>query len=235
MPVAPGSLPLYQQLSELFIRDIAAGRLIDGERLPPEREMAAAHGVAVGTLRKALAELAARGLLVRVQGSGNYVRARADVESVYALFRLELREGGGGLPTAQVLSVDRLPKPDTLPPFGQAPDGWRIRRLRRLSGVPAAVEEIWLDAAWAPRLAAEELSESLYLFYRERLGLRILRAEDRVGVAAVPDWAPAAFPLPPGTPAGQVIRLGFAQDGTRAEASLNWFDHRSVAYVARLR
>ncbi|MEC9403613.1 MAG: GntR family transcriptional regulator, partial [Pseudomonadota bacterium] len=33
------ALPLYVQISELLIRDIAAGRLIDGERLPPERDM----------------------------------------------------------------------------------------------------------------------------------------------------------------------------------------------------
>ena len=36
------ALPLYVQISELLIRDIAAGRLIDGERLPPERDMAEA-------------------------------------------------------------------------------------------------------------------------------------------------------------------------------------------------
>ena len=59
----------------------------------------------------------AGGLLVRVQGSGNYVRSQPDVASVYSMFRLELVEGGG-LPTAQVLSVDRLAKPLDLPPFG---------------------------------------------------------------------------------------------------------------------
>ncbi|MGB0746959.1 MAG: YmdB family metallophosphoesterase, partial [Alphaproteobacteria bacterium] len=53
----PGALPIYQQVSELLTREIAAGRLLDGQRLPPERAMAAEHGVTVRTLRKALAEL----------------------------------------------------------------------------------------------------------------------------------------------------------------------------------
>ena len=151
----PGALPLYLQISELLIRDIAAGRLIDGERLPPEREMAAGLGIAVGTLRQALQALAAKGLVERIQGSGNYIRAKADPASVYALFRLELLTGGG-LPTARVLSVDRLAKDPALPAFGKSPDAHRIRRLRLLSGVVAAVEEIWLDgapktgSAWAP-------------------------------------------------------------------------------------
>ena len=64
MPTAsqsPTALPLYVQISELLIRDIAAGRLIDGERLPPEREMAEELGISIGTLRKALADLTQKG------------------------------------------------------------------------------------------------------------------------------------------------------------------------------
>lgn len=88
-----GSLPMYLQIAEMLVREVAAGRLTDGEKLAPERDMAADLGIAVGTLRKALAELQERGLLERVQGSGNYIRAVSDPQSVYAFFRLEMIEG----------------------------------------------------------------------------------------------------------------------------------------------
>lgn len=228
-----GALPRYLQISELLTRDIAAGRLPDGARLPPERELAVDLGVAVGTLRKALAEMESQGLLVRVQGSGNYVRAVQGGQGIYALFRLELL-AGGGLPTAEVLAVDLRGKPAHLPAFGTGGQAHRIRRLRRLSGQPAAMEEIWLCASYTPRLAAEDLSESLYLHYRQRLGLWILRAEDRVGLAPVPDWAPAGFGLRPGVPAGHITRTGWSQDNVAAEVSETWFDPEVAAYVARL-
>jgi GntR family transcriptional regulator len=231
---APGSLPIYLQITELLVRDIAAGRLIDGEKLPPERDMAEELGIAVGTLRKALAELQNRGLLERRQGSGNYVRAISDPKSVYAMFRLELI-GGGGLPTAEVLSVDRLLKPQDLPPFGTADEAHRIRRLRRLNSQPAAVEEIWLDGSYAETLSREVLSESLYLFYRTQLGLWIVRAEDQVGLGHVPDWAPTIFGQPPGNPVPHVLRTSYDQNGTRAEISRTWFDHDVTRYVARLK
>jgi GntR family transcriptional regulator len=234
MMAAVGSLPMYIQIAELLARDIAASRLIEGERLPPERKMASELGVAVGTLRKALAELQGRGLLERMQGSGNYVRAVGDHRSVYSLFRLELI-GGGGLPTAEVLSVSRLPKPDHLPDFGTAADAFRIRRLRRLSGRPAALEEIWLDGAYADTLVPEELSESLYLHYRHKLGLWIVRAEDQIGLGRVPTWTVAAFGQPDGAPVPLVTRVGFDQRGARAEASLTWFDPDVARYVARLK
>ncbi len=140
------ALPMHQQVSEMLIREIAAGRMIEGEKLPPERDMAAGLGIAVGTLRKALGDLERKGLLSRIQGSGNYVRSQPDVASVYSMFRLELVEGGG-LPTARVLSVDRLAKPMDLPVFGSSGEAHRIRRLRSLGGKPAALEEIWLDGS----------------------------------------------------------------------------------------
>lgn len=230
----PGALPLHMQISETLIRDINAGRLVDGERLPPERDMAVNLGIAVGTLRKALETLQEKGLIQRIQGSGNYIRAKADAESVYAFLRLELAEGGG-LPTADVLSVDLLPKDPRLPAFGASEMGHRIRRLRFLSGQVAAVEEIWLDASLTPTLTAADLSDSLYLFYRTRLGLRIARAEDRVGQGPVPDWSPEAFPHRPGTPLPKITRVTWAHDGSSVEASWTWFDPDRVRYTVRLK
>jgi GntR family transcriptional regulator len=229
-----GALPLHMQITELIIRDIAAGRLVDGERLVPEREMADSFGIAVGTLRKALAALQEKGLLERVQGSGNYIRAKPDTGSIYAFLRLELVEGGG-LPKARVLSVDRLPKHPDLPPFGPHSDGHRIRRLRYLSDTVAAVEEIWLDASHAERISAEELSESLYYFYARQLNLRIARAEDRVGQGPLPDWAPGAFPHAPGTPLPMITRVSYGHGDRPVEASWTWYDPDRVRYTVRLK
>ncbi len=228
------ALPKYVQTAELLIREIAAGRLADGARLPPERDMAGDLDISVGTLRKALNDLTDRGLLERVQGSGNYVRHKAEAAGVYAFFRLELVDGGG-LPTADILSVDRMKKPEDLPRFGRSDEGHRIRRLRRLSGVPAALEEIWLDAGWAETVTREDLLESLYLFYRTQLGLWIARAEDRIGVDSVPDWGVPEFKLKAGAPAGFIERWGRTNEGDIAEFSRTWFDASVARYIARMR
>ena len=229
----PSALPKFVQVSEMLIREIAAGHLADGARLPPERDMAADLGIAVGTLRKALADVEAKGLLDRVQGSGNYVRYREQVDSVYAFFRLELTRGGG-LPTAQVVSVDLLDKPVDARPFGAHAKGHRIRRLRSLGGILIAVEEIWLDAAYAAVIAPDDLLESLYLFYRDRLGLVIAIAEDRVGVAPLPDWTPPAFHLRAGSVTGYIERNSYLSGRVPVEFSRTWFDADRAQYVSRM-
>lgn len=228
------ALPLYLQISEMLIRDINAGRLAGGTRLPPERDYAEKLGISVGTLRKALADLTDKGMLERVQGSGNYIRAQADVQSVYAFFRVELLEGGG-LPTADLISIDLLPKPADLPEFGRGSNAHRIRRLRKLNNIPSVVEEIWLDASYAETIQPDDLSESLYLFYRDKLGLWIASAEDHLGVAPLPEWAPQDFGIKAGEPGLCATRVSFASDGARAEVSRGWIDTNVATYVARLK
>jgi len=227
------ALPLYVQVSELLIRDIAAGRLIEGERLPPERDMAEELGISIGTLRKALADLTRKGLLERVQGSGNYIRHGATSESVYAMFRLELLSGGG-LPRADILNVSRMKKTDDLPVFGTGTEATRIRRLRYLNDILIAVEEIWLDGD-AGTVRRDLLSDSLYRFYQKHLGFWIVRAEDRVTARAVPDWAPEVFPIAPGTVTGYVERFSWTDKPEPVEFSRTWFDTNKAHYVQRLK
>ncbi len=227
------ALPLYVQISELLIRDIASGRLIDGERLPPERDMAEGLGISIGTLRKALADLTEKGLLERVQGSGNYIRQGGTNESIYAMFRLELLSGGG-LPRADILDVKRLAKPDDLPAFGTGTDGTRFRRLRYLNDVIIAVEEIWLDGDCG-LVRPELLSDSLYRFYQKHLGFWIVRAEDRVTISKVPGWAPDIFSKPPGTLTGYIERFSWADKPEPVEYSRTWFDTDRAHYVQRLK
>ena len=229
----PGALPIYQQVSELLIREIAAGRLLDGQRLPPERAMAAEHGVTVRTLRKALAELTRRGLLDRRQGSGNYVHVNDDVRSIYSMFRLELSEGGG-LPTARLLSLEAQDRPADLPAdFGAIAGATRIRRLRLLNGIAVAVEEIWLDGRFGA-LKTEDLSDSLYQTYRGKLGFWITRASDQVGLGEAPVWSPGRFDPRPGTAVGFVERLSWAQAEAPVEFSRTWFDPVRARYVQRI-
>ena len=231
--LGPNALPKYIQISEMLIREIAAGHLADGARLPPEREMANGLNISVGTLRKSLSDLVKKGLLDRVQGSGNYVRNRGAIGSVYAFFRLELVRGGG-LPTAQVVSADRLLKPCDAPNFGPSVEGHRIRRLRSLGHEMVAVEEIWLDGSYRDRISVGDLSDSLYHFYRKDLGVVIASVADEIGVGHVPDWTPDIFHLSAGTTVGYIERVSWTTTGEAAEFSRTWFDNDKSRYVSRM-
>jgi GntR family transcriptional repressor for pyruvate dehydrogenase complex len=75
---------LYQDIAEKLARAIAAGQFAVGERLPPERELAALHAVSRPTVREALIALELDGLIEARPGSGVYVIAtqRPDAQAV---------------------------------------------------------------------------------------------------------------------------------------------------------
>ncbi len=221
----PGALPKYIAIAETLTRDIRAGRIAVGSRLPAERDMAADLGISVGTLRKSLAELETRGHLRRVQGSGNYVQKADRDASVYAFFRLE-RPGSSGLPTAQVIDVAWCAAPKAL-----AVDlAWRIRRIRALDGVAVALEEIFAALPADAALDDGMLSESLYLTYRESFDIWITHVEDSVGLAPWPAWNRLGHQ----DKAGHVTRRAWARDGALTEISTTWFDTDAARYLSRL-
>jgi GntR family transcriptional regulator len=205
----PAPCPPILRIAEHLTIEIGTGRLSSGDRLPTERSLAARYGVSMMTLRKALSVVTERGLIERRHGSGNYVLGGKQNVGTYALFRLEAVPDGGGLPTAELISFDQLPKPLTSP-ISAAPDATRIRRLRSLDDTPVAVEEIWLDPRYGP-LRPEHLSESLYKTYADRLGSASLHAEDRV----------SAPPCRPGPPKHCVVHRAPRWDLSNGAASIN--------------
>jgi len=201
-------LPRSVQISEALIREVSSGILSDGQRLPTEKDMARDYDVAVGTLRKSLSILESKGLLERVQGSGNYIRSKQKIESVYSFFNLELLSGGG-LPTAKILKIALVTKEQGLPDFGPTNIAHCIIRLRYLDDVLIALEQIWLDRRFTHELQISDVNESLYEFYKASLNLVVSRIEDKLSFQRLPDWPPGAFNMEKGDMAGYIERISW--------------------------
>lgn len=66
--------PRYRALAQTIIEDIEAGRLADGHRLPPQRDLAVELGVTIGTISRAYALVERQGLVSAEVGRGTFVR-----------------------------------------------------------------------------------------------------------------------------------------------------------------
>lgn len=73
---AVAKLDNWERARDWIMRDIEARALSDGDRLPPESDIQRAAGVGRHSVRRAVAALAAEGLLSIEQGRGTFVRAR---------------------------------------------------------------------------------------------------------------------------------------------------------------
>lgn len=70
-PVSP--VPLYVQAADYVAGQIEAGELTPGQKLPSERDLADEWGIAYQTVRRTMAELRERGLVISVVGKGTFV------------------------------------------------------------------------------------------------------------------------------------------------------------------
>ncbi len=74
---APSAGPRYIQIATLVEHAMANGRLSPGDRLPPQRELAALFGVDLTTVTRALAEARRRGLVEPRGSLGTFIAAPA--------------------------------------------------------------------------------------------------------------------------------------------------------------
>ena len=66
--------PKYVSIAGDLAHSIQLGQLVNGDKLPPQRELAARLGVTIGTITRAYAVLEQRGLASARMGDGTYVR-----------------------------------------------------------------------------------------------------------------------------------------------------------------
>src|SRR5512132_1255093 len=74
-PALRKGIPRYLAITEALAADVAGARVARGAQLPTHRDLADRLGVTVGTVSRAYAEAARRGLITGEVGRGTFVRA----------------------------------------------------------------------------------------------------------------------------------------------------------------
>ncbi len=216
-------LPLYQRLRDDIAHRIALNEWGAGEPIPTEAELAATHGVAIGTVRKALDVLVADGLVERRQGKGTYVRRLRFDRSLFRFFRYLNQDGRQAVPEGRILGRAIAPAPpEARAALDLAADDRAIRlsRLRLLQGRPLLSEEIWLPAARFSALLdlpTEEIGDLLYPAYERLCGEIVARAEETLTVGSADAADAERLGIPSGAPAVVIERLAFGFDNRPIE------------------
>jgi GntR family transcriptional repressor for pyruvate dehydrogenase complex len=84
---------LYEQIVLQLQQEILSGSLAPGDRLPPERDLAARFKVSRASIREALSVLQSRGFIESRQGGGTIIRATPDTELAAPLAEQLARHG----------------------------------------------------------------------------------------------------------------------------------------------
>ena len=132
------------QVSDAIIADIESGVLREGDHLPSEEELAAVHGVSVGTVQKALARLASSGLISREHGRGTFVTGTSVAPADVRYLRFSDDEGKELPSYVHVRSVKRMKRKGPWSDFLEGEAFVRIERSINVGGRFDLYSEFWL-------------------------------------------------------------------------------------------
>ena len=188
----------------------------EGDRVPPERELAAAWGVARMTLRRALDELVAEGLIARAPGRGTFVaRPRMVRHLSMNSFTEEMRKQGR-VPSTRVIEFRRIKAGVRQARQLRLPVGdpfVRFTRLRLADGEPIGVETTCVAVALVPGLRESDLDGSWYGLLAERYGIRIAQGTSMLEPALLSERQASLLETASGRPAFRIETSTYGANG----------------------
>jgi GntR family transcriptional regulator len=232
----------YGAIADALRTDIVAGRWAAGELLPAETALTAQYGVALGTIRQAIAVLVDEGLLERKQGHGTSVRAGLAGASLLRFFRFGSRDAAGyESPQSHIHKRSVVSATPELAKALQLKVGARvihILRTRSIAGSARLLERIWLDATRFGALAkgpTQSWGDLLYPEYSARCGVTVHRAIDTIQFGIFSATDAVFLALPPQHPAVIVSRVAYDLAGNPLEVRVTRGDAHAFHYSVELK
>jgi GntR family transcriptional regulator len=185
---AAGSAPLYERIKRHISEAILMGAWPPGTVLPSEVALSQSCGVAVGTVRRALSDLVAEGMLTRRRKTGTVVTGRTPHHSLryfFQYFRLHGRDGELVRSRVRMISVAVRPvapiEADSLQ-LAPASSVIDLHRVRLVDGQPVMHDRYILATERVPGFptTCEDIPELLYLHLVERYGIRIAAVREQL-------------------------------------------------------
>jgi GntR family transcriptional regulator len=212
--------PLWQQLQDDLLARLRLGEFTPG--FPGELALADDYGVSRHTVRQALRQLRADGVITAERGRQPRVSPAADIVQpigvLYSLFSSVEESGLAQRSSVQTLGIradavvaDRLGLEGSTPLV-------HIERIRYAGDEPLAIDRVWLPADLAsPILTADFTRTSLYAVLMDKAGIRLDRGEETIRAVLPTPAERTHLNMPPDQAALSIHRLGYA-----ATRKLEW-------------
>ncbi len=240
-PEAAG-MPLYRAVKRSLLQAIESGSCPPGETLPSETDIASAMGVSIGTLRRAVDELAAEHILVRRQGRGTFVATHGTDRFLFQFFHVERADGVREVPLVDLVSFERLRAEDEAAQALELQGGEPVIQIEnrlRLQGSAVIYDRLTLPALLFKGLTEKRFRErpgTIYQLYQSDFGITVVHARERARAAAADRTVARILGVTPGMPVIQVHRTALTFGNRPVEhriSTINTARHDYVNLLSR--
>lgn len=227
---------LYLQVRTRILEAIRAGEWRSGDALPPEKKLCERFGISIGTLRKAVDELAASGMLVRHQGRGTFVTRYSHDRYLFFFFHLIGQDGHQEYPAVEFLRFESTKADDFAAQVLNLKRGaslWHLSNRLSLRDEVVSIDEIFLPQSLFAKLTEKRLrarQTTLYQMYQDEFNLTVMRAEERVRAVQATDIQAKLLGIKKGSPLLQIIRIVYTVDNQVIELRYSYVQTQHCEY-----
>ena len=228
--------PLYREVRQRIAEAIGAGEWRPGQALPAEKKLCERFGVSMGTLRKAVDELSASGVLVRQQGRGTFVARHSQDRYLFSYFHLVGHDGHKEYPQVRFLAFEQTAADEfQAPMLDVAPGGalLHVSNLLSLRGQVVSLDEIYLPAALFPGLSEQRVrgrQATLYQMYQDEFDVSVVRASERVRSVAATRAQARLLKTPTGAPLLRIVRAVYSFNDRPVELRCSFVNTEHCEY-----
>jgi GntR family transcriptional regulator len=225
-------VPLYRQLAQMIEKGIQDGSFAEGARLPSEQELMSHFGVSRVTVRLSMDDLFKRGIIVRRQGMGTFVKKPVMTQEVDELFGFYPALLNKGLhPKIRILNYEIVaPDREVQEKLELSPAARILRFSRQYLLDPSLFLVIQihipeeLSENWTQKDASAKNS---FRLLEEKAGVQILRSSitirSSLAAGKIGEW----LQVPKGSPVLELRRLSFASGKRPVEYAVLFFPGES--------
>lgn len=176
------SAPLYARVQATLLSEINEGRLAPGTQLPAEDQLISRFGVSRTTVRKAVENLVARGLVEIRRGKGTFVTQPKITQALTELTGFaEDMFMVGRHPSSRLLDKRIVTADEEVAQHLDLTPGaavYRIERVRLADGIPMSFDETYLPVEIGEKVASNDLdAEPIFDLLENKYALPLIEAK----------------------------------------------------------
>jgi GntR family transcriptional regulator len=231
-------IPLYVQVREKLREDLLASE--PGTMIAPEAVLEDRFSVSRITIRKAIDDLVAEGLLVRRQGKGTFREAPKLVHELNAITSwTEQLRALGYVPHTAAREVAEIAAPKKIAFMLQLSAGERVIQLRRIrlaNEEPITMMVNYIPSKLVPGfIESSHETESLYEFLKIQYGLSPAEATDTVETRPASEAESEKLSIEAWAPVLVVTRVSYLDNGKPLEVTVAVSCGNRYEYRVKLR
>ena len=219
-------------ISRALQEQIGHGLLACGSQLPAERKLSELFDTTRVTVREALLQLEAQGVVYREERRGWFI---SPPRLAYNLMQRShfhaMVSAQGRVPTTDVISARLQPASAAvcerlkLPALSSV---IQICRGRRIDGRRVLYVEHYLNPQYFPRILEFDLTQSITELYARHFDLHYGRVQFEIVPTALPTQAAATLKVSTGSPRLCIARVNYDQHGRLIDCDLEYWRHDAI-------